>query len=107
MRNGSRRCCGRRDEMMRVGILKPDHLGDMVLAAPAIGALRRRYPDAVLFCHPRTQALAEHLFPGLRCEPISLPHLDKDRRLPREQNPLHRLAGAVDLLFSLRWDATL
>ncbi len=89
---------------MRVGILKPDHLGDMVLAAPAIAALERRFKDPVLFCHPRTLHLARHLFQNLRCRPVSLPHLDKDRRLTQDLNPLRPLASEVDLLVSLRWD---
>jgi heptosyltransferase-2 len=91
----------------KVGILKPDHLGDMVLAVPAIAALRRRFADSELFCQPRTQPLAEHLFPALRCRAITFPHLDKERRLPREYNPVLALRGEVDLLVSLRWDATM
>src|SRR5690349_10162355 len=92
---------------MRVGILKPDHLGDMVLAAPAIAALHRTLPDPVLYCHPRTGSLAQHLFPDLTCRTITFPHLDKDRRLPRDANPLLQISDELDLLISLRWDATM
>jgi heptosyltransferase-2 len=91
---------------MRVGIFKPDHLGDLVLAAPAIAALRRRFDDLTLFCHPRNVPLAHHLYPGLATHPLLLPHLDKDRvSQPRDLPRL--LAGLrehADLVFCLRWD---
>jgi ADP-heptose:LPS heptosyltransferase len=90
---------------VRVGILKPDHLGDMVLAAPAIAALRRRFADATLFCHPRNTPLAQHLFPGLRTCALHLPHLDKEHG--HDHNPAQRLRllrDQVDLLICLRWD---
>jgi heptosyltransferase-2 len=89
---------------MRVGILKPDHLGDLVLAAPAIAALRRRFQDLTLFCQPATVTLAEHLFPGLPLRPVCLPHLDKERRPPAAAHPLADLRDCVDLLLCLRWD---
>lgn len=91
---------------MRVGILKPDHLGDLVLAAPAIAALRRRFSCLTLFCHPKNLPLAAHLFPGLRALPVSLPHLDKDHgtdtHVGRQAEVLRR---EVDLLICLRWDS--
>lgn len=89
---------------MRVGILKPDHLGDLVLAAPAVAALGRHFADVRLFCHPATAPLARHLFPGLPLRPVLLPHLDKTRRLPLETRPLAGLRGEVDFLVCLRWD---
>ncbi|HZT79115.1 MAG TPA: glycosyltransferase family 9 protein [Gemmataceae bacterium] len=89
---------------MRVGILKPDHLGDFVLAAPAVAALLRRFPDALLFCHPATAPLARHLFPGLRLQTILLPHLDRDRNTDPDALPVESLRDSVDLLVCLRWD---
>ena len=41
---------------MRVGVLKPDHLGDLILAAPAIAALWRRFHDLTLRLSPRSSA---------------------------------------------------
>ena len=64
---------------MRVGVLKPDHLGDLILAAPALAALQRRFEHLTLFCHPNNVALAGHLFPGIRRLALHLPHLDKER----------------------------
>lgn len=90
---------------MRVGVLKPDHLGDLVLSAPAIAALRRRFPDLKLFCHPRNQDLAAHLFPGLHIFPFHMPHLDKDLGPGPDYPHLRALLRAeVDLLVALRWD---
>src|SRR5437660_2348670 len=90
---------------MRVGVLKPDHLGDLVLAAPAIAALQRRFSELVLFCHPKNLALAGHLFSNLRSVPVHLPHLDKDRSsTPPGQEPWRTLRNEIDLLICLRWD---
>src|SRR5258708_30436868 len=89
---------------MRVAILKPDHLGDMILSAPAVAALRRHRDDLVLLCHPQTMSLARHLFPGLRLQPILFAHLDKTRSIDVDSRPLTELRGAFDLLICLRWD---
>ena len=90
---------------MRVGILKPDHLGDLVLAAPAIAALRRRFNHLTLYCHPKNLPLAEHLFPGLKARPMHLPHLDKEHGHDRNSaSRLRMLRDEIDLLICLRWD---
>jgi ADP-heptose:LPS heptosyltransferase len=91
---------------LKVGILKPDHLGDLVLAAPAVAALRRRFRDPVLFCHPKNLGLAGHLFPGLEARPVLFPYLDKDRGDDARALAQTRatLTDAVDLLVCLRWD---
>jgi heptosyltransferase-2 len=90
---------------VRIGILKPDHLGDLILSAPAIAALRRRFSDLTLLCYPRNQALAAHLFPGLRTLPILMPHLDKERGPDRGvESRRQMLRDEIDLLICLRWD---
>ena len=90
---------------MRVGILKPDHLGDLILAAPAIAALTRRFSHLTLYCHPRNLRLAEYLFPRLRALPIALPHLDKEFHPDAgSRQRLELLRREVDLLICLRWD---
>src|SRR5205814_10146246 len=90
---------------VRVGILKPDHLGDLVLASPAIAALRRRFTDLTLFCHPKSLASAEHLLPGLPAYPVLTQHLDKERQPDRTADARLRaaLGGRVYLLACLRW----
>lgn len=90
---------------MRVAVLKPDHLGDLVLAAPAIAALQRRLEDVTLLCHPDTTALARHLFPGLPLRPVLLPHLDRKFCLEASERPLAALCDEFDLWICLRWDA--
>jgi ADP-heptose:LPS heptosyltransferase len=90
---------------VRVGVLKPDHLGDLVLAAPAIAALRRRFSHLTLYCHPKNLGLAEHLFPRLRARSVHLPHLDKEHgKQNASSSRLQRLREEVDLLICLRWD---
>jgi heptosyltransferase-2 len=89
---------------MRIGILKPDHFGDLILSAPAIAALRRQFDNLVLLCHPQTVPLARHLFPGLSLRPILFCHLDKTRQLSVHARPLDELRDAFDLLICLRWD---
>jgi ADP-heptose:LPS heptosyltransferase len=90
---------------VRVGILKPDHLGDMVLAAPAIAALRHRFAHLTLFCHPKNIRLAEHLFPGLRAFAMYLPHLDKEHGTDTSvRQRVELLRREVDFLICLRWD---
>jgi ADP-heptose:LPS heptosyltransferase len=86
-------------------VLKPDHLGDLVLAAPAIAALQRRFSHLLLFCHPKNLRLAGHLFPGLRAFPMYLPHLDKQHGTDMSfRQRLELLRREVDLLICLRWD---
>jgi heptosyltransferase-2 len=92
---------------MRVAILKPDHLGDLVLAAPAIAALRRSFMDVTLLCHPETQALAQHLFPNLALQPILFAHLDRTRCSSATVRPLREVCGRFDLIVSLRWDSAI
>ena len=90
---------------MRVGILKPDHLGDLILSAPAVAALRRRFDDVTLLCHPKSTTLAGYLFPGMRTLPIQLPHLDKNRGPDTTgKERLRLLRDELDLLICLRWD---
>jgi heptosyltransferase-2 len=89
---------------MKVAVLKPDHLGDLVLAAPALAALQRQFADVTLLCHPDSAALARHLFPGLALRPVLLPHLDRTRHLDLGARPLAALGGRFDLLICLRWD---
>jgi ADP-heptose:LPS heptosyltransferase len=48
-----------------IAILKPDHLGDLVLAAPAIRAIRGKYDNVTLFVASRSLALARFLFPEI------------------------------------------
>src|SRR5262249_20087548 len=90
---------------MKVAILKPDHLGDLVLAAPAIAALQRRFDELILLCHPDSAALARHLFPGLALRPILFSHLDRRREPKMDAQPLLEMRDDYDLFICLRWDS--
>ena len=85
----------------RVAILKPDHLGDLVLSIPAVRQIQRYARDATLFCHPACMGLARTLFPGLALAPISFPHLQKSSGKPE---PFGGLPTGFDLWLSLRSD---
>ncbi len=58
-------------------MVKPDHLGDLVLASAAIRALAAAHPDLHLFVSSRSRALAKWLFPALQVRTLDLPHLAK------------------------------
>jgi heptosyltransferase-2 len=94
--------------MPGTAILKPDHLGDLVLASPAIRAICRRYRDVVLFVSSASRHLARYLFGDsveLRC--VNFHHL---ARLPAESVDPSRFARELDrfdYVFCLRDDPTL
>src|SRR5438093_12349748 len=90
---------------VKVGVLKPDHLGDLILSAPALAALGRRFDALTLFCHPRNLSLAAHPFPRMSARALPLPHLDKERARDSDtRSRLRALRDEIDLLICLRWD---
>lgn len=64
---------------MKIAIIKPDHLGDLILSAPAIRAVRARFSDMTLFVASRNIGLARLLFGAVDLRPLDLPHLAKSR----------------------------
>jgi heptosyltransferase-2 len=60
---------------MKIAIVKPDHLGDLVLSAPAIRAVLSRYSDLTLFVSSRNIGFAGLLFGAVELRPLDLPHL--------------------------------
>ena len=62
---------------MKLAVVKPDHLGDLVLASAAVRALAGAHPDLTLFVSTRSRALAGWLFPQLEVRTLDLPHLAK------------------------------
>ena len=56
--------------MKRVAILKPDHLGDLILSAPAIRAILGRFEEVRLYVAPGSAGLARYLFPQIADTPI-------------------------------------
>lgn len=61
---------------MRISVIKPDHLGDLILSVPAIRALATSY-EVSLFVNPQTRFLAQYLFPEIEIGVIQLHHLSK------------------------------
>lgn len=62
---------------MTYAVIKPDHLGDLILSSAAIRAIGAAYPDTVLFVASKNVALAKYLFPNLDIRTIDLAHLSK------------------------------
>lgn len=60
---------------MRIAVVKPDDLGDFILAIPAIHALVLAGHDVTVFCKPRFQVLAQRLVRSVSLRPIVLRHL--------------------------------
>jgi ADP-heptose:LPS heptosyltransferase len=62
----------------RLVVVKPDHLGDVLLASPALHALRRHFPDAsiTLAVGPRSAEIARRLPDVDRVVVVPFPGLD-------------------------------
>jgi heptosyltransferase-2 len=94
--------------MSTTAILKPDHLGDLVLASPAIRAICRQRRDVVLFVSSASHGLAHYLFGDtleIRC--VDFHHLS--RRHIQTADPI-RFARELDqfeFVFCLRDDPVL
>jgi ADP-heptose:LPS heptosyltransferase len=89
---------------MKLAVVKPDHLGDLVLSQPAIEALRRLAPGLVLFVNRRATGLARHLFPDLDVRPYDLPHLLKDRAPGLDTTAARQALANFELVVFLRDD---
>jgi hypothetical protein len=94
--------------MSRIAILKPDHLGDLVLASPAIRAICRHHNDVVLYVSSASCGLARYLFgDSLELRPVDFRHLS---RRPVETVDPQRFARELDrfdFVFCLRDDPVL
>ncbi len=96
----------------RVLLIKPDHLGDVLLATPAIFDLRRRFPDAEIIAlvgpwsrvmlrdNPDVDVVLDLPFPGFERRP-------RTRRLAELLLPYLLLLRYAILLRPLRCDAAL
>lgn len=62
---------------MKIAVVKPDHLGDFIIAIPAIRALLARNHEVTLFIASGNKALARHYFPQLEIVALDLPHLHR------------------------------
>ena len=87
---------------MNLAIIKPDHLGDLILSSSAISAVLDRHPDATVFVSPGNVSLAQFLFPPTTCvQPIIFSHLQKGH----QERPLMPDLRCYDRVLILRKDA--
>jgi ADP-heptose:LPS heptosyltransferase len=93
----------------KIAVVKPDHLGDFVLALPAIRTLQSRGYQITLFIASGTVKLARHYFPNIELVALDLPHLNRKLGIGDWTNAYRALGSlrAFDLVMFLRRDAFL
>lgn len=87
---------------MSWAIVKPDHVGDLILSSAAIRAVAAIRPDVVLFVSVGNVPLARHLFPDLDVRTITFGHLSKGRVEDRIPD-----LGAFEVVAFLRSDGVI
>jgi ADP-heptose:LPS heptosyltransferase len=87
---------------VKLAVVKPDHIGDLILSSPAISAMATEVPDLTLFVASKTLTLARHLFPSVELRTLDLPHLLKSAGTPE----IPDLSG-YDLVLFLRRDGVI
>ena len=92
---------------MKLAVVKPDHLGDLVLSRPAIAALLQVAPNLTLFVNGRVTGLAKYLFPSVEVKEFNLPHLQKDRASALDTGAATRLLTGFETVVFLRDDQQL
>ena len=100
---GVSRSAGEDRAIRSILILKPDHVGDFLLALPAFALIRRSFPDAdiTLLCGPWNEAAARHAGAFDRVVTVSVMAPSAAQRAAS----LERLGiGAFDLAVDLRVD---
>jgi ADP-heptose:LPS heptosyltransferase len=91
--------------MTAVAILKPDHLGDLVLSVPAIRAVRAACERVGLFVASGSRGLASFLFPDIDdVRSVDLRHLSRRRDAATAQETLVRQLNGFDRVLCLRDD---
>lgn len=91
--------------MGRMAILKPDHLGDLVLSVPAIRAICSQHPDPALFVAPGSVGLAKHLFPEIDdIRAVGFQHLSRKPIEGISPKDFVQCLRDFDFLFCLRDD---
>ncbi len=94
--------------MAKIAVIKPDHLGDIVLASPAIRAILAHYEDVTIFASPWALHLAKTLFPKATVTGLELFHLAKNPSItPLKPIDMAKLLGSFDMSVFLRADGFL
>ena len=91
---------------MKIAVVKPDHLGDFVIALPAIRALLAKKHEVTLYIASGNFALARHHFPGVELVALDLPHLHHKLMNSKWTAAFRSLGGLrrFDLVFFMRLD---
>jgi heptosyltransferase-2 len=94
--------------MPPTAILKPDHLGDLVLASPAIRAICSRERDVTLFVSSESCGLARYLFGDtLEARCVDFRHLSRRPTDTVEPSRFARQLDSFGFVFCLRDDPVL
>lgn len=91
---------------MKISILKPDHIGDLILSAPAINKLLSMDHQVSLLINKNTEFLARFLFPNISLDYVTLSHLSRNGEM-NSTEIIYRYANNCDLFISLRNDPEL
>lgn len=88
-----------------VTVLKPDHLGDLVLSVPAIRAIQASGREVRLHVAPSSEALARYLFPDIaHIRTVEFQHLSRKPVPPPDLAELIEDSRRSDVLICLRSD---
>lgn len=90
--------------MSKVAVVKPDHLGDLILSTPAIRAAKRHFGEITLFVSDSTRPLARFLFPEIPLGSINFPHLARSNKPLLDLDASASALNNFDLVLWLRED---
>jgi heptosyltransferase-2 len=90
--------------LSKVAVVKPDHLGDLILSVPAIRAAQNHFGAISLFVSDSTRPLAHFLFPDIELRSINFPHLTRNKHSPSDLDATAGALNEFDLVLWLRDD---
>jgi ADP-heptose:LPS heptosyltransferase len=90
--------------LTKIAVVKPDHLGDLILSSPAIRAAQHEFGAISLFVSHSTKTLARFLFPDIELRPINFPHLSRSAGVIADLDVAARELNEFDLVLWLRDD---
>lgn len=88
---------------MKISILKPDHLGDLILSAPAINKLMSLGHDITLIISKNADFLARYLFPNVKIKHATFSHLSRTNE-PNDFESVFEAIQQTEMFISLRRD---
>ncbi len=88
-------------------MVKPDHLGDLILASPAIRAAQQHFDQVSLFVSDTSRSLASFLFPELELRSVNFPHLSRNKKAPFDCDGFIAAINEFELILWLRDDPAL